>query len=201
MSETQTTCSVCGAPTVRNSSVEGTCYDESAAAARIRELEADYAFTRQSILTLLDQRARVHVPFTDETVRRLNEHQKRGDRHPFTCGNEHEGNNVLTATTRGWVCPTCDYTQEWAHLTMAIDPVIFSEHPGHPGHVARAALGGGVPQPGQRVRIEYGDAGEIGKGATVQGGEGEGIYSLLMDGEETPRRFGRRDFTALEGGE
>jgi hypothetical protein len=44
--------------------------------------------------------------------------------HPFTCPNR--GNHpelagdkgVLVPTVRGWICPFCDYTQDWAHDFM-----------------------------------------------------------------------------------
>lgn len=56
--------------------------------------------------------------FTEEQVRHLNEFQQ-GPLHPFTCGNNHKGDRVLFATVRGWICPCCDYTQDWAHSFMA----------------------------------------------------------------------------------
>lgn len=46
--------------------------------------------------------------------------------HPFTCPNRGDGNHrnvfgdlgALVPTVRGWVCPFCDYTQNWAHGFM-----------------------------------------------------------------------------------
>ena len=41
--------------------------------------------------------------------------------HPYTCGNREDhpviagDRGVLVPTTRGWICPICDYTQKWAH--------------------------------------------------------------------------------------
>lgn len=60
--------------------------------------------------------------FTPEQVARLWQRQF-GDRpvHPYTCGNRDDhpviagDNGVLVPTTRGWICPICDYTQSWAH--------------------------------------------------------------------------------------
>lgn len=62
--------------------------------------------------------------WTDEQVKALNELQT-GERygHPYTCPNRgdgkhrHNGNDkgCLVATPDGWVCPDCDYTQDWAH--------------------------------------------------------------------------------------
>lgn len=57
--------------------------------------------------------------FTEDEVKSLNEYQKEGLTHPFTCGNNHDGERVLVATTDGWICPSCDYKQDWAHSWMA----------------------------------------------------------------------------------
>lgn len=43
--------------------------------------------------------------------------------HPYTCGNRNKGEHpmvagdygVLIPTIYGWICPFCDYTQDWAH--------------------------------------------------------------------------------------
>src|ERR1700758_3251386 len=59
--------------------------------------------------------------FTLEEVRSLNAFQRAGVRHPFTCcwnsrdANHLDGEGVLVATERGWICPYCDYTQDWAY--------------------------------------------------------------------------------------
>lgn len=64
----------------------------------------------------------IKSPWDSETVDRLNEWQQSGLVHPYTCGkrrtDEHhlDGEGVLKATTDGWVCPFCDYTQDWAIL-------------------------------------------------------------------------------------
>lgn len=65
-------------------------------------------------------------PWTPEDVVRLNEYQNAGRFHPFTCPNRSEGHGefngdlgALVATVRGWICPFCDYTQDWAHGFMA----------------------------------------------------------------------------------
>ncbi len=45
--------------------------------------------------------------------------------HPFTCANRSNhpfvagDYGVLVPTVRGWICPFCDYTQNWAHGFMA----------------------------------------------------------------------------------
>lgn len=74
---------------------------------------------------------RIEAPFTDTQVRGLNEYQTGIDfghrMPPFTCGNRGDGKHgeeggdkgVLIATAKGWVCPSCEYTQDWAHSFMA----------------------------------------------------------------------------------
>ncbi|MFI5107277.1 MAG: hypothetical protein ACHP78_00360 [Terriglobales bacterium] len=62
--------------------------------------------------------------FTPEEVKSLNAFQRAGVRHPYTCGWDHrdanhlDGEGVLLATERGWICLYCDYTQEWASSSM-----------------------------------------------------------------------------------
>jgi hypothetical protein len=58
------------------------------------------------------------APFTDEQIKNLNEYQKLDIVHKFTCGNDHNGERTLIATDSGWVCPTCDYKQDWCHTFM-----------------------------------------------------------------------------------
>ncbi len=72
----------------------------------------------------------VWAPFTAEQVEALNAYQVDGWMHPFTCGPCRDtlgtitpdgalDDRLLVATVDGWVCPTCDYTQNWAHAFMA----------------------------------------------------------------------------------
>lgn len=74
----------------------------------------------------------VRAPFTAEQVEALNRYQQCKIMHPFTCGHcrdadEHyldgewitPDEHLLVATEAGWTCPTCDYTQDWAHDFMA----------------------------------------------------------------------------------
>ncbi len=61
----------------------------------------------------------IKAPFTTEQVRNLNIYQHSSHVHPFTCMNTHTPNNNLIATEEGWVCPHCDYKQDWAHKFMA----------------------------------------------------------------------------------
>jgi hypothetical protein len=41
--------------------------------------------------------------------------------HPYTCGNRSDhpdmagDKGVLVPTVHGWICPFCDYKQDWAH--------------------------------------------------------------------------------------
>ena len=74
------------------------------------------------------------APWTAEQVKSLNDYQKSGVFHPFTCGGDRsdkahanyarqheEDKGQLIATTCGWVCPICGYQQDWAHKSMADD--------------------------------------------------------------------------------
>jgi len=53
----------------------------------------------------------IHAPFTAEQVESLNEFQKNGVSHPFTC----TCGNVMHAEERGWKCADHGYVQFWAH--------------------------------------------------------------------------------------
>jgi hypothetical protein len=66
----------------------------------------------------------IKAPFTPEQIKALNYFQGSGVFHPFTCANQgdeaHNGEQVeLVATKAGWICPYCNYTQDWAHTFMA----------------------------------------------------------------------------------
>lgn len=67
----------------------------------------------------------IFAPFTDEQVAALNRFQNYYWTHPFTCGSgrrtdsDHlDGEGALVATNDGWICPYCDYKQNWAHEMM-----------------------------------------------------------------------------------
>lgn len=69
----------------------------------------------------------LNAPFTEDQVYRLNQYQDDEWFHPFTCCGPDgcrdrlgtEGNDrKLIATVDGWICPTCDYTQDWAWAGM-----------------------------------------------------------------------------------
>ena len=65
--------------------------------------------------------------FTEEQVKHLNEQQKSGKVHPYTCDRSsmncqlrfNEGDGILLATIDGWVCPCGNYKQNWAHKSGA----------------------------------------------------------------------------------
>jgi hypothetical protein len=66
----------------------------------------------------------IKAPFTPKQIKALNYFQWSGVFHPFTCANQgdesHNGQQAeLVATKGGWICPYCDYTQDWAHAFMA----------------------------------------------------------------------------------
>jgi hypothetical protein len=65
------------------------------------------------------------APWTPEQVAALNRFQQGRWMHPFTCGSSRrtdadhkDGEGLLVATEKGWICPFCDYTQDWAHEFM-----------------------------------------------------------------------------------
>ena len=68
---------------------------------------------------------KIFAPFTPEQVIALNAFQASTLGHPFTCGgnrtdeNHLDGEGKLAATEAGWICPYCDYRQDWAHAPMA----------------------------------------------------------------------------------
>ena len=61
----------------------------------------------------------VRVPWTAEQVSALDTFQTADYIHPFTCKEEHPGcDRRLIPTPGGWICPHCDYTQDWCHDWM-----------------------------------------------------------------------------------
>jgi hypothetical protein len=68
--------------------------------------------------------------WSDQTVEQLNQRQQDPKYHPYTCGTDDFGtwltcNNwageehrvffrsEFIATSTGWICPRCNYTQDW----------------------------------------------------------------------------------------
>lgn len=81
----------------------------------------------------------LRAPWDAGQVAGLNRFQS-GPFHPYTCGND--SRHILTATQLGWVCPQCDYTQDWVSdfaATCASNP--------------EAAATSFVPEVGDRIRI------------------------------------------------
>lgn len=73
---------------------------------------------------------RILAPFTAAQVVALDAYQRADRYHPFTCPNRGDGKHGTTETlhelallpttsVHGWICPYCDYTQNWAHAFMA----------------------------------------------------------------------------------
>lgn len=79
----------------------------------------------------------IKAPFTKEQVKKLNEYQKQGKFHQFTCCSPEEipeclramkevdgkiiegtSNGILIAREEGWICPCGKYKQNWAHSFM-----------------------------------------------------------------------------------
>lgn len=61
---------------------------------------------------------KIRAPWTDKQVEALNQWQKGGLFHEFTCPNSHSEDRTLKATRDGWVCLYCGYRQDWAHDFM-----------------------------------------------------------------------------------
>lgn len=78
--------------------------------------------------------AHVQAPWTDRQVAALQAWQTAPGAHPFfkcqrAVRDDHINETPLVATPAGWVCPRCDYTQDWAHDFM------FEPAPGPGGPV------------------------------------------------------------------
>jgi len=66
------------------------------------------------------------VDLSADQILLLNKAQTAGHIHPFTCPNRSDGQHrefngdkgALVATRRGWICPWCDYIQDWAQEFM-----------------------------------------------------------------------------------
>lgn len=61
------------------------------------------------------------APWSLQQVVELNIQQSMDDRHGYTCGNAGGGHRPLIATQSGWVCPDCDYKQNWFHAVVHAD--------------------------------------------------------------------------------
>lgn len=62
---------------------------------------------------------KIYAPFEEKIVKALNEWQQTGYVHLYTCGTKEKhkrgDDDVLIPTRQGWKCPSCNYTQNWAH--------------------------------------------------------------------------------------
>lgn len=59
---------------------------------------------------------RIYAPFTSEQADGLNKFQTCKSCHTFACPNDSQ--NLIAIVDAGWMCPECDYTQNWAHAFM-----------------------------------------------------------------------------------
>jgi len=59
------------------------------------------------------------APFSSEQVHMLEQRQAQVEMHPYTCGALYCREN-LVPTRAGWVCPKCDYKQNWCHRSDVI---------------------------------------------------------------------------------
>lgn len=70
--------------------------------------------------------------FSPDEIASLFTYQLDGQFHLFTCGNRDDGNHrivggdlgMLIPTRDGWICPFCDYRQDWAHDFMKTYPAV-----------------------------------------------------------------------------
>lgn len=90
-----------------------------AASARLHRMLDNWS----AMLEARDMGDVIYSPWTSEQVDALNRWQRSPYVHPFECVEPHEGHDrALLATTEGWVCPHCNYCQEWAHRSMLEEP-------------------------------------------------------------------------------
>lgn len=96
-----------------------------------------YEIGKEDPVDRVEVTRRTWAPWDDAQVESLNGYQRSGVGHPFTCGRCRDADTesaitrfgdlpeparperLLVATRNGWVCPTCDYTQDWAWTVMA----------------------------------------------------------------------------------
>lgn len=67
----------------------------------------------------MNESSKIKTPFTEEQIKKLNIQQNSGRVHPYTCGNV-DCRAILIATEEGWICPNCDYKQNWAFNIIII---------------------------------------------------------------------------------
>lgn len=62
------------------------------------------------------------APWTEAQVQALNHFQALVPvigMHGYTC--PHHSDTLLVAAPKGWTCPKCNYTQDWAHPVASIE--------------------------------------------------------------------------------
>jgi hypothetical protein len=99
---------------------------------------------------------RVYAPFTIKQITNLNAYQRSGFGHPFTCGTDdcHDidgERSILIATGPGWICPKCDYKQDWAHTWMANDSWANAAGKG----IMNDVVGAVVVKPGEHLVVKF----------------------------------------------
>lgn len=61
----------------------------------------------------------IKAPWSLQEIENLNRFQNSNRFHPYTCGSDnrmdknHSNGGILIATTEGWICSGCTYTQDW----------------------------------------------------------------------------------------
>lgn len=74
----------------------------------------------------------IKAPFSAEQIAALNDYQYWNSK-PLTCKNGHKhppmyalgAQGMMVATQRGFICPYCDHTQDWADGSMMKKSNIF----------------------------------------------------------------------------
>lgn len=61
----------------------------------------------------------ISSPWSKTEVDYLNFEQNGGRYHPYTCRKNTKKCKNLIATENGWICPYCNYTQNWASINDA----------------------------------------------------------------------------------
>lgn len=81
----------------------------------------DQVFTPEQVVVLWQHQ---FGPWDDPFAEAAQKLGLRPRLHPFTCGNRDNhpelagDKGILVPTVRGWICPFCDYRQDWAHDFM-----------------------------------------------------------------------------------
>jgi hypothetical protein len=95
----------------------------------------------------------VKAPWTMDQVRLLWKYQMAGHFHPYTCGHREDhpeigsDKGMLVPTRKGWICPMCDYTQDWAHAHSFIDPDDSTTRAAYPSAQNKAWTVRGILEP------------------------------------------------------